>query len=241
MIGYKARFKKPYTLLAVIHVQSRTQVLRNVELAVFNGADGVFLINHGHIGVDELIEYYHAARERYPDAWIGLNMHGIPNRDAIGHIPEPDCALWTDSSGVDDMSEGVAHDFFKSSRKAGWRGMHFGGIAFKHQPPVKDLASVAKRAFPYLDVLTTSGDATGVPPSVEKIRTIRNGAGHNAVIGIASGITHRNVHEYGDANCFLVASSLLAENSFFEFDELKMLRLADAVYKMNESASKMSA
>lgn len=236
MSGFRDHFKKAHVFLPVIHAHTRGQVLRNVELAISNGADGVFMINHGHTTVDELIEYYHAARERYPDVWIGLNMQGISNRDAIGYVPEHDCALWTDYAGVDDTSEGLAHDFYKSSRKAGWRGMHFGGVAFKYQEWIADPASAARRAVPYVDVVTTSGESTGEPPSLKKVMAMREAIG-NHPLAIASGISHRNVQRYHAADCFLVATSILVDGSNSEFDELKILRFINSLADMNRAAS----
>lgn len=235
MSRFREQFKNRHVFLPVVHAHTRTQVLRNVELATYNGADGVFLINH-HIPVEELIEYYHAARERFPDVWIGLNMLRTTNRDAIGHVPETNCALWTDDAGVDDVSEGRAHDFFKSARKTGWQGLHFGGVAFKYQPQLKNIPDAARRAVPYVDVITTSAPETGVPPLPQKVMMIREAIGDHP-LAVASGMTRRNVEQYGMADCFLVASSILVDGSWTEFDELKLLQFADSVRKMNEATA----
>jgi hypothetical protein len=206
-----------------------------------NGADGVFLINHGHTTVDELIEYYHAARERYPDTWIGLNMQGVSNREAIGHIPEHDCALWTDYAGVDDTSEGLAHDFYKSSRKAGWRGIHFGGVSavyhstVRHLEILKNPVDAARRAVPYVDVIATCGKSVDEAPTPEHVIAMREAIG-NHPLAIVSGMTRRNVHEYHAADCFIVSTSILSENSYTELNELKILQFADSIYKMNETS-----
>jgi len=58
--------------------------------------------------------------------------------------------------------------------QSNWKGIYFGGVAFKYQEDVTDLAKVAVAAMPFLDVITTSGVGTGIAPNLEKIKHMKN-------------------------------------------------------------------
>jgi hypothetical protein len=59
---FRTIFPGKHTFLAVVHVESKPQTLRNAQIAKQGGADGVFLINH--FGpYNDLLECYHVVRE----------------------------------------------------------------------------------------------------------------------------------------------------------------------------------
>ena len=73
----------------------------------------------------------------------------------------------------------------------GWNGLYFGGTAFKKQRPVdpKDYARAASIAGNHMDVVTTSGIATGQSADLGKLDQFREaltrqahrpGVGHHA-------------------------------------------------------------
>ena len=105
------------------------------------------------------------------------------------------------------MGRYVSHmDFEKFSER--WSGLYFGGVAFKYQRPVDDLAQAAMIAADYMDVVTTSGPGTGHAASLEKISCLKQALGDQP-LAIASGITPENVGDYLDrADCFLVATGV---------------------------------
>lgn len=91
---------------------------------------------------------------------------------------------------------------------SGWQGLYFGGVAFKYQRAVGDLATAARLATHYMDVVTTSGAGTGTAASAGKIQTLKSAIG-SFPLAIASGVSPENVHHYLDtADCFLVASAI---------------------------------
>ncbi len=198
--------------IVVIHVVSTKQTLHNVQIAQWNGADGVFLISHGHAPYEKLLEIYRAVRSRFPFFWIGLNFLDLDAMEAVRHVPICAHALWTDNAWIDEtqspptVAAEAVWNFRK--RKPEWRGLYFGGIAFKYQREVKNLALVTEAALPFMDVVTTSGDATGKAPAREKIATMKRAAGIHP-IAIASGITVENAAEFKSlADYALVYSSL---------------------------------
>ena len=227
MNRFQEVFTHPHTLLVVIHAKSVDQCVRNAFIARDNGARGAFLINHD-ISSSELLECYRAVKR--PDFWVGLNFLGLKQNEAIRRIPEDADGLWVDHAGIDDSPRAnAAREFLIERRARNWSGLYFGGVAFKYQQPVDDLEGVARKAVPFVDVITTSGDATGKAPSVEKIWLMRRGAGDHP-IAIASGMTPENVEPYmRHADCFIVATGL----SDRESDELIPERIRLMTDKLN--------
>ncbi len=224
MNPFRELFTERHTFLPVIHVHKRgkvladadfRQVLHNVDIAESCGADGVFLISRGRMKNEELIELYMVARDKHPEFWIGLNFLELTNERALSIVPDKTCGLWCDNGGITDTSVQGALAFSDVRALSEWRGIYFGGVAFKQQEPVHDLVGVSKRATPFMDVITTSGDATGIPPSPQKIATIKKAAG-DVPVAIASGMGPDNVHLYPMADCFLVATKI--SKSEYELD-----------------------
>jgi predicted TIM-barrel enzyme len=95
-------------------------------------------------------------------------------------------------------------------RRAGWQGLYFGGIAFKYQREVPDalLPDAARKASPWVDVVTSSGPGMGYAASIAKAKALRSGAGAHP-LALASGVSPENVAgflSYVDA--YLVASEI---------------------------------
>ncbi len=217
--------------LAVVHAHDRAQVLRNVRVARDNGAHGVFLINHD-TPAEVLLSHFRAARVEHPDWWIGLNLLDLKPDRAFTYVPTDASGLWTDASGIDLRADDPAEEARKSAqaraRRLDWHGLHFGGVAFKHQRKTGKPAEEARAALPFMDVLTTSGDETGKPPSVEKIQHICEAIAGEKPLAIASGIATGNVDAFLPlATCFLVASGI--SFTFTELDSSRVRLLADRI------------
>ncbi len=228
MNAYKSSFTGKHTLLVVVHAENKMQVLRNARIAHEEGAHGIFLINHS-IAYQDLFSCYQEVRAQLPDFWIGLNCLDLGAGQAFQVIPKNVSGLWADKAGITEKPNPTEKaECYKCLRAAsGWDGIYFGSVAFKYQTPVKDPALVAARAVPFVDVITTSGDATGSAAPLEKIRTMRTAIGEHP-LAIASGITASNVSEYMPyADCFLVATGV--SNSYTELNALKVRKLAAIV------------
>jgi predicted TIM-barrel enzyme len=135
--------------------------------------------------------------------------------------------LWADKSGVTDMyvSQG-ARQAWSYKRETAWDGEYFGGVAFKYQEPVNDVALAAKKANEYMDVVTTSGVATGSAPDLDKIRWMSTEANR---LAIASGLTPENIGEFVEwASDFLVATGI--SKNFHELDPDKAKAFAAIVH-----------
>jgi len=204
-------FGRGASVFVVVHAESVPQVLRNLVRSHEAGADGAFLINHA-ISEAQLLDCYEAARPAWPQRWLGLSFMGRTAGDALDLLPDSASGLWTGNAGISmeaaDPAQGARLFQEKRAGRSGWRGLHFGGVAFKHQEQVSDPAAAARLAQPYVDVVTTSGAATGVPAPLAKIAAMKAALGDHP-LAVASGVTPENIGQYlGLVDCFLVATGI---------------------------------
>jgi len=232
MEKFREVFKNRHVVLPVIHVKDLKQVLLNIAVTKNAGADGVFLINH-KIPNKKLLDIYQFASDKFPGFWIGINLLGLkPFRvfDTIFKKGFRVQGVWTDNAMIDESSEYKYQDEPEKIKRYfsmdGWKGLYFGGVAFKYQRQVHDVGRAAKIAARYMDVVTTSGRVTGEAPEIEKIRRMRQ-AISGKPLAIASGITPDNVSDYLEADCFLVATGISSD--FYTLDEAKTRRLIEMV------------
>ena len=221
-------FKCPGPVVTpVIHVLDREHVLRNIRVAVRAGVPGVFLINHD-FPVREFIPIIRDVRKSAPNVWIGVNFLAMAGRDAfpiLGRLHADNCtidAYWADDARIDERVEHqteaeVARRVYSA---CGWNGLYFGGVAFKKQREVRreDFESAARIAASYMDVVTTSGAATGHAADVGKVSGFRKGVGDRP-LALASGVTPENVSDYTTlVDCFLVATGINYAGDFYNID-----------------------
>lgn len=198
-------------LLPVIHcVSPYTEdgighALANTKIALKNGADGVFLIGHG-MRHGDLIVIYEQVRKQNPEAWIGVNFldlttSGIQKErllEAIGRCVDLS-AIWMDALPEEDL--GIPP----------WIEI-FAGVAFKYRNAGaigEEMRNECTRASAYANFATTSGNKTGPPPRLEKLRAIHELLGGVTPIAVASGVNEDNVEEMLPyVGAFLVASSI---------------------------------
>lgn len=231
MTPFRAVFSKKHTLLVVVHAENIEQSVRNARIAHDEGADGIFLINH-RISASDLLRCYRVVREVCLEWWIGANFLDLDNESAIQTMAGSGISgLWLDDAGVREDEVDPCTEI-RTLRQ--WQKLYgvdlamlFGGVAFKYQKPVKDPARVAQLAAPHIDVVTTSGDGTGIAADVEKIRLMKQAIGDRP-LAVASGITPENVSQYLPyADCFLVATGV--SKNLTELDQAKVGKLVRAI------------
>lgn len=66
-------------VLPVVHVKDFEQTKLNVTVALRQGAQGVFLINHG-LSPGQLIPIIKQVRSIFPYVWLGVNFLGVTGR-----------------------------------------------------------------------------------------------------------------------------------------------------------------
>ena len=206
-------------VLPVIHVLDERQAIRNIKIAMLEGAQGVFLINHD-FSHEKLLPILVKVRDTYPSLWIGVNFLGVNVKGAfkvLSSLSQQGClidAYWADNAGIDErvsLKEQVTADAIATARKAsGWDGLYFGGTAFKYQRHVDDnvLGRAAEYASNFMDVVTTSGSGTGVAATLKRITDMRDGIKEKA-LALASGVNPQNASSYAPfVDCFLVATGI---------------------------------
>lgn len=231
-MNYKEIFPNKHAFLAVIHAEGISQAIDNSRIAIENGADGIFLIGH-RITTGALLSVYNAVEQHIPEGiWVGLNLlRERVYHDLANTIPLGCPGVWTDESGIfvreKFLDTSDAKRFKNDMKVRNPDILWFGGVAFKGQPPPKDVANLALVAKNFMDVVTTSGTKTGSAPDVEKLQIIRGAIGDHPLAN-ASGTTPENVHLFKPyVDCFLVATGI--SKSFTELDPVRVRAMADAI------------
>ena len=229
--AFHDRFATPGpVVLPVIHVLDTDRTVRNVETLRAAGAPGCFLINHD-FGVEAFLPIVRETRAAFPDLWTGVNFLAVTGADAfpvLGELAREGCrvdAYWADDARIDERAsvQDEAADIARVRALCGWDGLYFGGTAFKKQRPVAeaDHGTAARIAAEWMDVVTTSGIATGEEAETGKIATFREAIG-DAPLAIASGITPENAARYADADCFMVATGINEPGNFYDIDPARL-------------------
>lgn len=226
-------FKTPGpVVLPVIHVLDSARTKRNVETLLEAGAQGCFLINHD-FAPEAFLPIIRDTRAAFPSLWMAVNFLGVTGKDAfpvLGQLQSEGCqvdAYWADDACIDE--DGInteAKDIDAARTSSGWDGLYFGGTAFKKQREVAPdrYGDAAREACAFMDVITTSGVATGQEAELGKIETFRAAIG-NRPMALASGISPDNAQAYADVDCFMVATGINEAGNFYDIDPSRLAEL----------------
>ena len=210
-------------IIPVIHTVDFKQVTHNIQLCHANGIDDIFLIDHRvtDTSIEDIKNYIDWTRTNIPDMRIGVNFLQLDTIEALEKSKEFNIDyIWADRSYIENKTLDVAEKAYYAHKGI---QLYFGCVAFKYQRPIKNLEWTCRTACEYMDVITTSGSKTGVPPSIEKIKKMRAYIG-NKPLAIASGITPENKSLFIDyVDYFLVASSIIDKNEMIIESRLKEL------------------
>lgn len=223
-------------VLPVIHVLDNEQAERNTKLAIEGGCPGVFLINHD-FKYERFLPIVKHVRQKFPDFWIGVNFLAVTGKEAFPVLATLEKegtrvdAYWADDARIDERrpesDQPEADEILQIKSDHNWNGMYFGGTAFKKQRDVKpdDYAKSASIACNFMDVVTTSGIATGHSADLDKIDTFRTTCGEKP-LAVASGITPENVSQYiPNLDCVLVATGINIKDDFYNIDPERLANL----------------
>lgn len=225
-------FKTPGpVVLPVIHVLDSDCTARNVEILLEAGAQGCFLINHD-FEPEKFLPIIRDTRAAFPSLWMAVNFLAVTGEHAfpiLGQLQADGCqvdAYWADDACIDEDGANVEAKRIAAARaNSGWNGLYFGGTAFKKQRKVDPsrYGDAAREACPFMDVITTSGVATGQEADLGKIETFRAAIGDRPM-ALASGISPENARDYANVDCFMVATGINKAGNFYDIDPA---RLAD--------------
>lgn len=229
-------------ILPVIHVIDEKQTVRNIQAAIDGGCPGIFLINHD-FEKEKLLPIIRAMRAQFHDYWIGVNFLAVTGKYAfpiLGELQAEGCRVdgyWADDARIDERRAATdqveAEEITKVRAESGWDGIYVGGTAFKKQRDVdpKNYSQSAKIARDHMDVVVTSGVATGQAADVGKIGIFRENCGETA-LGLASGITPENAGQYkDDVDLFMVATGINYAGDFYNIDPGRLSALMNATQK----------
>ena len=213
----------------VIHVLDHDQAATNIDIALSHHCAGVFLINHD-FGIEAFLPMVRSIRKQYPDIWLGLNFLAVTGKDAfpvLAALAQEGCDIdgyWADDARIDERralsDQPEAKEIQAVRKQSGWAGLYLGGTAFKKQRPVKesDYLLSAQIACHWMDVVMTSGVATGEEAGTDKVGVFREGVGECA-LGLASGITPDNIENYAsELDVILVATGINSPGDFYNID-----------------------
>ena len=230
-------------ILPVIHVLDHEQTAANIDILIDAEVSGSFLINHD-FDVDQFLPIIQSIRQQYSDFWIGLNFLAVTGLEAfpvLATLAEQGCridAYWADDARIDEHEHQQieANEIQKIRQQSGWNGLYFGGTAFKKQREVHpaDYEKSAQIAGEFMDIVTTSGVATGNAADIGKITSFR-AALPDTPIALASGITPDNAAKYGMVDCFMVATGINISDDFYNIDPAKLAMLISACRKMGDA------
>ncbi len=215
-------------VLPVIHHLDAQTTLAEAALAFRCGADGVFLISH-HGQCMDLLELARVVKARAPEKLVGVNLLSKSCLTAYDLAAESRCDMvWSDNVGVSSI--GVTQIGWQLADRltgSGPKLLVFGSVAFKYQPNDPFPAVAARMAADLGMVPTTSGVATGVPPTVEKIAAMSMAT--DGLLAVASGMTCENVEDYASHLSHIMVSTGVSVDDY-HFDRQK---LSDFVRKVN--------
>lgn len=227
-------------VLPVIHVLDNEQAARNVQLAIDGGCPGVFLINHD-FPYDQFLPIIRHVRKTFPDYWIGVNFLAVTGLEAfpvLAQLGQEGCpvdAYWADDARIDEKnpvdSQSEAEEISRTRLSCGWDGLYFGGTAFKKQREVAsaDYDRSASVACHFMDVVTTSGVATGHSADLSKVSIFREACSDHP-LALASGITPENVTEYLPyVDAVLVATGINIKDDFYNIDAERLYSLMQSI------------
>ena len=91
-----------------------------------------------------------------------------------------------------------------------------------------EIGTAASLASHFMDVVTTSGSATGVAAHIQKIKDMRAGC-RDIAMALASGVTPENAAEYASLiDAFLVATGISKPGDFYNLDPSRLRALIQA-------------
>lgn len=211
---------------AVIHHLNDATTLEQAALALAAGCDGVFLISHhgADAGLPALAR--DVKKLCMPDGRrlrVGVNLLSTSPAHALHLASEHGLdAVWHDAPGIDGegaTNDGMSLMYAWHSIPPAQRPEVFASVAFKYQPKEFNPARAAVNVFDAGFIPATSGEGTGMAPTVEKIEDMSQATEGN--LAVASGMSCENVHLFAPfLSHILVASGVSLDT--YHFDPVRL-------------------
>src|SRR4051794_37575456 len=123
MSRFREIFANRHAVLPVVHVAGREQALRNATLARDGGADGAFLISHGHVSDEQLLEIHRIVAEALPGFWLGVNCLSLSVEETFCRVRDRADGVWVDNAMINEArdEQPAAERVLEVQRQSGWR------------------------------------------------------------------------------------------------------------------------
>jgi len=228
-------------LFVVIHALTTEQVAQNIKVAMEEGADGCFLINHD-FDYPQLLPIIRHVRGLFPEVFLGTNFHTLNGAEAfpiLGRLAREGVkidAYWADNACIEHerpaQDQGMAQKILDTKASSGWDGLYFGGTAFKNprnhaklcRPvPPEACTHAASIATQYMDVVTTSGPDAGQASDDDKMKGMREGC-KETPLAVASSLTAEDLAPLAPSvDAFLLHASVHADAHTMDAQKLRAL------------------
>ena len=154
----------------------------------------------------------------HPKLKVGVNFLGWKAERALEESLAAGLdATWTDSPEVDSSGCCAPADSIAKTLDQNPGHLFFGSVAFKYQPDEPNPPLAALNAAKLGMIPTTSGSATGSPPSANKLSSMKSALG-TGPLAAASGIDPSNVGVLGAHLTHILVSTGIS-SSFHSFDQ----------------------
>ena len=222
-------FENMRKLLIELHCKSEAQVLTEAQKIIDAGAQGFLLSNRSSFVSSykqtkpNLFELAHKLKQMYPSKIIGVNPLDQTSHVALmmGKQYSFDL-LWVNDGGIFPGIDSAFPCFMESGKE------YYGSIHTSNNQSVDLIQQVQilQGSIKNFSLVVTSGISAGIPPHIEKIKTIKEAIGATPLV-IASGMSAENVREYCPyADVFIVGISVQENGrNMFSYDTQKIKRV----------------
>lgn len=212
-------------VIPVIHHKEIDLTIEQAQIAKNAGADAVFLISH--YNQDDVLPFLAQKIQKDINLQAGLNLLNTNVFDAIEICEKHKInILWTDNAGVHSENPNkVKMEMLEKTLQYHPKLKFFAGVAFKYQEKEPNPGTAAIMALQRGFIPTTSGEATGQPPNLDKIISMFNKVGPH--LAVASGMTPENIWEYKKYLKYILVSTGVSKDEF-RFDEVKLKKFIQA-------------
>lgn len=197
-----------------------------VQLELQSNKIGGIWLSCSNCSIDTIKQTYIWVKKTFPSLWVGINLVGETIIKMLEFIQEfkPD-GIWSDRSYITDCEfQNVPEIIIDSFNRSNWNGLYFGGTLFKYINQHGDVNKILENSAKYMDVLTTSGEGTGIEIEKDKIEKIYNKVSEKILVAIASGITSDNILRLRKTcDIFIVGTSITDENGNIIINKLIQL------------------
>lgn len=206
----------------VIHYLDRELAVDQVAVARRAGATGVFLISHLE-NDNELVNVAWEVKRANQGFPIGINLLSTTALEAAERAIEADLDMvWADDMGVDSNGLTTQGEYLTRLARIHPKIQFHASVAFKYRPVDPQPERAAENALLAGFIPTTSGAATGLPPSVKRIAAMSKAA--KGTLAVASGMSPENVSTFAPfLSHILVATGVSLDEHRIDEGKLRSL------------------